>query len=321
MATEHPYLEQIPHCLEESHFDALGPVTRGKVRDIYRQDDRLIMVTTDRLSAFDRVLTTIPFKGEALTRMAVYWFRETEDIVENHLIDTPDPNVMVVRACQPVPVEIVVRGYLTGSLWRDYQAGRAAEAYGIELPEGLKKDQRFETPIITPTTKAERGEHDAPISREEILRSNLVSEPVYEACEEAALKLFARGQEKAAERGLILVDTKYEFGLADGRVVLMDEIHTSDSSRYWIADGYEARFEAGEPQQMLDKENIRQWLLERGYQGEGEPPEIPEAVRADLAETYVAAYERITGQRFPLVPGPVEPRIRKNLVATGYLSE
>ncbi|RMG18663.1 MAG: phosphoribosylaminoimidazolesuccinocarboxamide synthase [Deltaproteobacteria bacterium] len=316
-----PFLQQLPHCLESTHFDALGEVMRGKVRDVYRQEERLIMVTTDRLSAFDQVLTTIPFKGEALTRMAVYWFRQTEDIIENHLIDTPDPNVMVVRACKPVPIEIVVRGYLTGSLWRDYQAGRVEEAYGLSLPAGLRKDQRFETPLITPTTKAERGEHDRPIRREEILRTNLVPEAVYESCERAALALFARGQEIAAERGLILVDTKYEFGLADGRVVLMDEIHTSDSSRYWIADTYEERFEAGEDPQMLDKENIRQWLLQRGYQGDGTPPPIPDEVRADLAETYVAAFERITGQRFPLTVGPVEPRIRKNLVATGYLPE
>lgn len=310
---------QLEHTLQETELPELGELYRGKVRDNYRRDDRIVMITSDRLSAFDRVLTTIPFKGEVLTRMAVHAFRQTEDIIENHLLDVPDPNVMVVRACEPLPVEVIVRGYITGSLWRDYQAGRAG-AYGLPFPEDLKRDQAFEAPILTPTTKAAAGEHDAPISREEILRRGLVPEAVYAEAEEAALALYRRGAELARKQGLLLVDTKYEFGLAGGRLVLMDEIHTPDSSRYWEAEGYEARLEAGEEQRMLDKENIRQWLIqERGYQGDGPVPEIPASVRVDLAETYVKAYERLTGQRFPLQGGAVAPRIRKALETTGYL--
>ncbi len=311
-------LAQLEHTLDETDLPELGALTRGKVRDVYRKGERLVMIATDRLSAFDRVLSTVPFKGEVLTRMAVHWFRQTEDLIENHLVDTPDPSVMVVRACQGLPVEVVVRGYITGSLWRDYQAGKAG-AYGLPLPAGLKKDQKLDAPILTPTTKAERGSHDTPISREEILKQGLVAEPVYAEVEKAALALYQRGVALAAKQGLILVDTKYEFGLLEGRLVLMDEIHTPDSSRYWEAEGHAERFAAGEEQRMLDKENIRQWLIEHGYQGDGTPPEIPPEVLADLAETYIEAFERITGTVFPLAVGPVAPRIRKNLRATGYL--
>lgn len=304
---------QISHTLDSTDLPGLGPVERGKVRDIYRQGDRLVLVATDRLSAFDRVLTTVPFKGELLTRTAVHWFEATEDIIPNHLICVPDPSVMVVRRCEPIPVEIIVRGYLTGSLWRDYQDGSAG-AYGVKLPENLRRDEAFPEAILTPTTKAERGEHDLPISREEILSRGLVDEAIYAEAESAALALFARGVELAAKTGLILVDTKYEFGLLEGKVVLMDEVHTPDSSRYWIAEGYDQRFRAGESQQMLDKENIRQWLIEtHGYQGEGEIPEIPPEVRVDLARKYVTAYETLTGKTFEAVPGDVAERIRENL--------
>ncbi|MHB1846349.1 MAG: phosphoribosylaminoimidazolesuccinocarboxamide synthase, partial [Deltaproteobacteria bacterium] len=281
---------QLPHTLRETQLLALGSLYRGKVRDNYRREDRLVMVTTDRLSAFDHVLTTIPFKGELLTRLAVFWFEKTRDIAPNHLLDWPDPNVLVCRACRPFPVEIVVRGYLTGSLWRDFEA-RREPGYGLSLPTGLRRDQRFERPLVTPSTKAERGEHDLPISEAEILARGLVEGRHWEAARELALALFERGQACAKSRGLILVDTKYEMGLDGDRLVVIDEMHTPDSSRYWLSDEYERRFAAGEPQRMLDKENIRQWLIqERGFSGHGALPDIPDEVRIDLAEKYVTAF-------------------------------
>lgn len=237
------------------------------------------------------------------------------------MIAVPDPNVLVARACQPLPVEFVVRGYLTGSLWRDYQAGRGAEAYGLALPRGLRKDQRFDIPLITPTTKAEQGQHDAPISRTEIIARGMVPEPLLELAYARSLALFERGQQWAARRGLILVDTKYEFGLAGGELLVIDEIHTMDSSRFWEAEGYAERFERGLDQRMLDKENVRQWLLrERGYSGEGAPPTLPDEVRVETAEVYVRAFERITGQAFVSAVGDVAGRIARNLEAAGYLT-
>jgi phosphoribosylaminoimidazole-succinocarboxamide synthase len=312
---------QIPNTLRETSLSDLGDLQRGKVRDIYRRRDRqeLILITTDRQSAFDHVLTTIPFKGEVLNRLAAFWFAKTADIIQNHLLDLPDPNTLVARACEPLMVEVVLRGYLTGSFWRDYQAGTAGADYGIPLPSGMKRDQRFESPLITPSTKAERGQHDLPLSEAKIL-AGLVPRALWEETRDAALALFARGQEWARSQGLILVDTKYEFGLTNGKLMLIDEIHTPDSSRYWIADQYQRRFDAGEDQQMLDKENLRQWLIrERGFKGQGPLPEIPLEVRVDLAEKYLTAYERITGTAFPGEVGPVAPRIERNLKAKGYL--
>jgi phosphoribosylaminoimidazole-succinocarboxamide synthase len=315
---------QLPHALKETRFSGLGELQRGKVRDIYRNRDgqRLILITTDRLSAFDHVLTTIPFKGEVLNRLAAFWFEKTAGIIQNHVLDLPDANALVARACQPLPVEVVVRGYLTGSFWRDYQAGTASAAYGVPLAAGMRRDQRFETPLITPSTKAEAGQHDLPLSEAQVV-AGLVPKAVWEEARAAALALFALGQEWARSRGLILVDTKYEFGLdaqSRGKLTLIDEIHTPDSSRYWIADQYQRRFDAGEEQQMLDKENVRQWLIrERGFQGHGPLPAIPDEVRVDLAQKYVAAYERISGETFPGEVGPVAPRIERNLEAKGYL--
>ncbi|MHB8420416.1 MAG: phosphoribosylaminoimidazolesuccinocarboxamide synthase [Myxococcales bacterium] len=313
---------QLSHALRETSFPSLGILSRGKVRDNYRLPDgkRLAMVTTDRLSAFDHVLTTLPFKGEVLSRLAVFWFGKTADVFPNHLIDVPDPNVLICRACRPLPIEVVVRGHLAGSLWRDYTAGRANAAYGLSLPPGLRRDQRFERALVTPTTKAEGGQHDLPISEAELVGRGLVARPVWEQAVSAARALFARGQEWALSRGLILADTKYEFGLDGGELLLIDEIHTPDSSRYWIADGYERRFAGGEDQQMLDKENLRQWLIrERNFSGQGPLPQIPDEVRVDLAQKYLAAYERITGARFESAAGEVAPRIESNLRARGYL--
>jgi phosphoribosylaminoimidazole-succinocarboxamide synthase len=237
----------------------------------------------------------------------------------NHVLDVPDPNVMVVRACRALPVELVIRGYLTGSLWRDYQQGAGAKAYGLALAEGLRKDQRFEAPIITPTTKAEIGEHDAPISLEQIVAQGLVERRVLDEACARARALFARGQEWARTRGLLLVDTKYEFGLAGSELLLIDEVHTMDSSRFWEAAEYEARLARGDDQKMLDKENVRQWLIrERGFSGQGSPPALPDEVRVDAARIYVSAFERITGQSLDAAEGDPRPRIERALKAKGY---
>ncbi len=309
---------QIPFALDRFDLPALGQLYRGKVRDTYRKADRLVIVTTDRISAFDHVLGTLPFKGEVLNRAAAFWFDKTRDVAPNHVVDVPDPNVMVVRACRALPVELVIRGYLTGSLWRDYQQGAGAAAYGIALDRGLKKDQRFETPIITPTTKAEVGAHDQPISLEQIAVRGLVTKRVLDEVCDRARALFRRGQEWAATRGLILVDTKYEFGLDGDQLLLIDEVHTMDSSRYWEADSYAARFANGEDQKMLDKENVRQWLIrERGFSGQGTPPSLPDEVRADASRIYINAFERITGQTFESSAGNPRPRIEKALKAKG----
>ena len=279
------------------------------------------MVTTDRLSAFDRVLTTIPFKGEVLNRITVFWFEKTKDVAPNHLQDVPDPSVLVVRKLRPLSLEMVVRGYLTGSLWRDFQAGRGAKAYGIELPAGMKKDQQFENPILTPSTKEEVGKHDLPISPGELVARGSVTQRQWDEIAQYALALFAKGQSWAKTRGLILVDTKYEFGVDEsGKIFLIDEIHTPDSSRYWIADGSEQRFAKGEDQKMLDKEFFRQWLIrERGYQGDGPLPAIPDAVRAELAGKYVELAEKLTGEEPRLEVGDTRARIERALRAKKYL--
>lgn len=312
--------EQLPYTLRATDFPALGVPYRGKVRDTYWRDDRLVLITTDRLSAFDRVITTIPFKGEILNRLTDWWFERTKDIVPNHLLDQPDPNVAVARRCRAFPIEVVVRAYLTGSLWRDYQKG-THHAYGVPIPDGMKKDQKFDRPIITPATKETGGAHDEPISEKEILSRGIIHEREWSSAREAALGLFAEGQRQCAARGLILVDAKYEFGTHGGELYAIDEMHTPDCSRFWIASEYEARFRAGQDQRMLDKENIRQWLIqERGWSGHGDPPEIPDDVRVDLADKYVTAYEQITGESAALEPGDVADRIRRNLAARGYLA-
>lgn len=309
---------QLPHTLRSTDFPALGHRYQGKVRDTYRQGDRLVLITTDRLSAFDHVLTTIPFKGDLLNRLAQFWFEKTKHVVANHVLDVPDPCVTVARRAQPFALEFVVRGYVTGSLWRDYEAGR--DPYALALPPGVKKDQAFDTPVLTPSTKAPLGQHDEPVSEAEVLRRGVISPRDWQRAKEAALGLFAEGQREAKARGLILVDTKYEFGLVGDELVVIDEMHTPDSSRYWVADEYAGRFARGEPQRMMDKENIRQWLIqERGFSGHGAPPPIPDEVRVDLARTYLAAFERITGRSFALEVGDVTERVRRNLASAGLL--
>lgn len=311
---------QLPHTLRQIDLPSLGELYRGKVRDNYGRGDRIVMVTTDRVSAFDHVLGTIPFKGEVLSRLTAFWFEKVKDVAPTHVVDLPDPSVMVVKRAKPLPIEIVIRGYITGSLWRDYQAGKAG-AYGIAWPAGLRKDQAFDRPIITPSTKAEYGKHDEPISEQEILAKGLVAPDLWREATAVAEQLFRRGQEWARSRGLILVDTKYEMGTVDGQLVVIDEIHTPDSSRYWVADGYEERFAKGVEQEMLDKENIRQWLIkEHGFSGHGTPPPLSDEVRVMLARKYIEVFERLTGETFVSEVGSVEDRIRRNLGAKGYLT-
>ena len=282
-----------------------GDFYKGKVRDLFIGEKEIVMITTDRLSAFDVVLTSIPCKGAILNAIAIDAFKGTEDICPNHLIDSPHPNVLRVKRAEPVSAEIIVRRYITGSLWRDYEAGKA-DVYGIPFATDLARDQRFDSLVITPSTKAEVGAHDLPISRQGLIDGGFVEEKVLNDACEVALQLFRRGEERAAERGLILVDTKYEFGIIDGQLTVIDEIHTADSSRYWVSSEYEDRFNQGESQKMLDKENIRQWLVGQGYMGEGEPPEIPDDVRLDLACVYGDLYERLLGRPFEpsKIPGP-----------------
>lgn len=310
--------QQLAHTLERTDFTA-GPKREGKVRDIYEVDDHLLLVTTDRVSAFDHVLGTVPFKGEILTAMAVWGFESTRDILPNHVVATPDPNVIVAKKCRPYPVEFVVRGYITGSLWRDYEAGRA-DVYEVDLPSGLTRDAELPAPILTPTTKAELGAHDEPTSRRRILQAGIMTEREFEAAEAAALDLYARGRKLAANRGLILVDTKYELGLdPEGRLTVIDEIHTPDSSRYWVEADYGERLRAGLAPRMLDKENLREWLRsERGFIGEGAPPPLDDDIRVTLCRRYMDVYERMIGAAFDPCPGPVAPRIEDALRQSGW---
>ena len=272
----------------------------GKVRDVYTiDDDLMVMVATDRISAFDVILPEgIPYKGQVLNQIAAYFLDASADIVPNWKMAVPDPMATVGLKAEGVPVEMIIRGYLTGSAWREYKAG-CRELCGVKLPDGMKENQKFPEPIITPTTKAAEG-HDENISREEIIKQGLVSEHHYKVMEEYTRKLFALGTKMAAEKGLILVDTKYEFGIRDGRVILIDEIHTPDSSRYFYSEGYEERFEKGLPQRQLSKEFVRQWLIDNGFMGrEGEvvPEMTPEFIES-VSERYIELYEHVTGKKF-----------------------
>ena len=282
-------------------FEGQKGLYTGKVRDVYNIDDKyLVMVVSDRISAFDVVLPEgIPYKGQVLNQIASKFLDATADICPNWKIASPDPMVTVGYKCETFPVEMIVRGYLTGSSWRDYKAG-ARSICGIPLPEGMREHQKFEHPIVTPTTKAEIGSHDQNISKEEIIASGLVSREDYEQLEKYALALFERGTKMAAERGLILVDTKYEFGKKDGVITLIDEIHTPDSSRYFYADGYQERFDKGEQQRQLSKEFVREWLMENDFQGKPgqQVPEMTDEIVRSISDRYIELYERITGEKF-----------------------
>jgi phosphoribosylaminoimidazole-succinocarboxamide synthase len=297
-------------------FPGQKGVYRGKVRDVYNIDDKyLLMVVSDRISAFDVVLPKgIPFKGQVLNQIAEKFLDATNDIVPNWKIASPDPNVTVGWLCEPYPVEMIVRAYLTGSSWRSYKEG-AREICGIPIPEGMREHQKFEKPIITPTTKAEQGKHDEDISREEILRQGLVPEDEYALIEKYTMEVFLRGSEIAAKHGLILVDTKYEFGKRDGKICLIDEINTPDSSRYFYSDEYRERFEQGLPQKQLSKEFVREWLMSQGFQGkEGQQvPEMTDAYADEVSGRYIELYEKITGEAFQRADiSDIHSRIERN---------
>ena len=300
------------------NFPGQKSVYHGKVRDVYDiNDDLMVMVATDRISAFDVILPKgIPYKGQVLNQIAAKFLDATADIVPNWKLATPDPMVTVGLKCEGFRVEMIIRGYLTGSAWRDYKAGMR-ELCGIKLPDGMKENERFPEPIITPTTKAEAG-HDENISREEIIAQGIVSKEDYETMERYTRALFKRGTEIAAEKGLILVDTKYEFGKRDGKVYLIDEIHTPDSSRYFYADGYEERFAKGEPQKQLSKEFVRQWLIEHDFMGkEGQTvPEMTDEYCDSVSDRYIELYEHITGEPFVKTDDTgLDTRIKKNVEA------
>ena len=305
------------------NFPGQKSVYHGKVRDVYNINDELmVMVATDRISAFDVILPKgIPFKGQVLNQIAATFLDATSDIVPNWKLAPPDPMVTVGLKCEGFRVEMIIRGYLTGSAWREYQNG-CRELCGVKLPEGMKENQKFPTPIITPTTKADAG-HDENISKEEIIAQGLVSKEDYELMEKYTYALFARGTEMAAEKGLILVDTKYEFGKKDGKVYLIDEIHTPDSSRYFYADGYQEKFEKGEPQKQLSKEFVRQWLIDHNFMGkEGQQvPEMTDEYVNSVSDRYIELYEHIVGQKFNKADNhdDLAARIEKNV--TEYLNQ
>lgn len=306
-------------AIRETNFQFPGQTAfyRGKVRDVYTIGDLLVMIASDRISAFDHVLPRpIPYKGAVLNQIATYFLDATRDICPNWLVATPDPNVAIGHRCEPVRVEMVIRGYLAGHAARTYASG-LRELCGVRLPEGMRENDRFPEPIITPTTKADEG-HDADISREEILAQGLVGREDYELMEQYTRALFQRGTEMAAAQGLILVDTKYEFGKKDGRILLMDEIHTPDSSRYFYADGYAERQAGGEKQRQLSKEFVREWLIANGFQGkEGQiMPVMPDAFVQEITDRYVELYEKVTGKTFvKTASDDVPDRIERNVLA------
>ncbi len=309
--------QNLNRVLEKTDFQNLGQRRQGKVRDVYTQPDKIILVSTDRYSAFDRNLALIPFKGQVLTQVSKWWFDNTKDIIQNHLIDSPDPNVVVVKKCSVIPIEMVVRGYITGvtgtALWTLYQNGQR-DFGDFVLPEGMKKNQKLDQPVLTPTTKSD--EHDKPLTSKEIVEQKIVPEALWKQLADTAIKLFIRGQKLALEHGLILVDTKYEFGLTeDGKLMLIDEIHTPDSSRYWQADSYQARIDAGREPQNFDKEFLRLWFKEHSdpYKDEKLPAAPPDMV-AELSARYIQIYEQITGQKFETnLQTPILDRIENNL--------
>ncbi len=308
----------LARVLERTDLPGLGTKIEGKVRDCYLPGDgRRILVTTDRISAFDRVLGTLPFKGQVLNQLSAWWFESTQDLAPNHVIEVPDPCVTIARECEPLEVEWVMRAYLTGvtstSAWTAYASG-ARSFCGHALPDGLRKNDPLPKAILTPSTKAEKGGHDESVSKDTLLARGVIDADTFERCEAIAHALFARGRKLCAERGLILVDTKYELGRdADGRIVVIDEIHTPDSSRIWFAESYEARMAAGEEPEGIDKEYVRRWLAAQGFKGDGPVPPIPDEIRVEASRRYIEACDTIRGEAFtPDLESPID-RIKRNL--------
>jgi phosphoribosylaminoimidazole-succinocarboxamide synthase len=316
MISKDKLIELLPQALNETNLRLPGK-TRGKVRDWYDlSEGRRLIVTSDRLSAFDRILMRVPYKGQVLNQLSAWWFDHTRDIIPNHILSIPDPNAAVVTQVEPLMVEVVVRGYITGvtttALWYRYSLGER-EIYGYTFPDGLLKNQALLEPIITPTTKAVTG-HDERLTVAEVVEKGILDAPTWEQVQAAALAIFKRGQELAAKAGLILVDTKYEFGrTTDGQVMLIDEVHTPDSSRFWKTEAYAKSFAAGQEPENFDKELVRRAYMDRGYQGEGQPPILPAELWAAASQRYITIYEMLSGETF--VPGayPVEPRMLENL--------
>ena len=313
--------QQLEYALEGTNFDDQGELYKGKVRDNYINEETITMVTTDRISAFDRVLGTVPFKGQALTELADWWFGETADIVANHIIKRPHPNVWKVKRCEPIQVEMVVRGYLTGvtstSAWTAYQRGDR-NFCGNELPEGMRKNEAFPEPIITPSTKAAQGEHDESVAPSELYKRGAVDPGLYKELAHISMRLYERGVSRAADHGMIFVDTKYEFGISNGKIMLMDEVNTPDSSRYWMKEDYEERFEKGEEPRKLDKEYVRTWLSEQGFTGKGKPPELTDEIRVEASARYMEVVEKFTGEPMQLDVGPVDESIYSILNPFAY---
>lgn len=310
------------NVLKTANIRGLGEKYQGKVRDFYIRNRKRIIITTDRQSAFDVMLGYIPYKGAVLNLLSKFWFEKTKHIVQNHMISIPDPNVMIAKDCKPIPVEMIIRGYITGvtktSVWYSYEKGER-KIYGLKFPEGLKKNQKLPTPVITPTTHPQAGSnvHDERLTKDEILKKRIIPQKLYEQMEKATYELFKLGTYWCDKKGLILVDTKYEFGLhqsADGdKLMLIDEIHTPDSSRFWIKKTYKGLFAKGKEPENFDKEFLRLWYAKRGYKGDGKPPKMPKILIDTLSKRYIDVYEKITGTMFDTFSYPIQNRIRENL--------
>ena len=323
MISQNELLKLIPNALDETNLPLPGRQS-GKVRDWYDlSGGQRLIVTTDRLSAFDRVLAKVPYKGQVLNQLSAWWFEQTQEIIPNHIVSLPDPNVSIVKTAEPILVEVIVRGYITGvtstALWYRYSLGER-EIYGYTFPDGLQKNSALPEPIITPTTKGGETGHDERLTCAEVVEKGLLDKHTWDQVQNAALAIFKRGQELALKAGLILVDTKYEFGIAsDGGVVLIDEVHTPDSSRFWKSDSYEARFTTGKDPENFDKEFVRIAYADKGYRGDGDVPSMPEDLWASASERYITIYELLTGKTFNAGDYPVEQRLIENLKKVGVI--
>lgn len=318
MKTDKQIRRVIPHLLKELNIPELGEKQQGKVRDFYIIDNQRILITTDRQSAFDINIGFVPYKGGVLNQLSAYWFENTQDIIPNHMISTPDPNVMVGRNCKGIPIEMIIRGYITGStntsIWYSYSKGER-HIYGLNFPEGLRKNQKLPHPVITPTTHGSgKGGHDERMTREEILASGIMPEEIYRKMEETTYALYEKGSKIAEKSGLIMPDTKYEFGIFENQLILIDELHTPDGSRFWIKDTYEERFDEGEEPENFDKEFMRLWYTQRIDPYKDTVPSMPEDLMVTASRRYIDVYEKITGRKFEQYEYPIEERVRKNIL-------